>query len=93
MDLHAEVAEVKESIKHHRIAVFAIVTFLILLTIAVNVVLRSTNIPQTTKTSAQPTQKQEVTVPLNTDYQNPFDKNTQYVNPFSQYKNPFDTLK
>lgn len=35
----------------------------------------------------------ESTVTLKTDYQNPFDKNTQYVNPFSEYKNPFDSLK
>lgn len=33
------------------------------------------------------------TVSLQTEYQNPFDKNAQYVNPFSQYKNPFDTLR
>lgn len=26
-------------------------------------------------------------------YTNPFDLKTQYVNPFSQYKNPFDNLK
>lgn len=28
-----------------------------------------------------------------TQYQNPFDKNAQYVNPFSSYKNPFEELK
>lgn len=37
--------------------------------------------------------KQEPTVTLQKQYQNPFDKNTQYINPFSSYKNPFDTLK
>lgn len=35
----------------------------------------------------------EPTVELQKQYQNPFDKNTQYVNPFSKYKNPFDSLK
>lgn len=34
----------------------------------------------------------ESTVSLTKDYDNPFDKNTQYVNPFSEYKNPFDEL-
>lgn len=29
-------------------------------------------------------------VQLKTEYSNPFDKKTQYVNPFSSYKNPFD---
>lgn len=28
-------------------------------------------------------------VELKTSYENPFDKNTQYVNPFKKYKNPF----
>ncbi len=28
-----------------------------------------------------------------TEYDNPFDKTAQYVNPFSSYKNPFDSLK
>ena len=31
-------------------------------------------------------------VQLKEAYQNPFDANTQYVNPFSEYKNPFDQL-
>ena len=39
------------------------------------------------------TSKQKATVSLQTRYDNPFDKNTQYANPFSQYKNPFDTAK
>lgn len=37
--------------------------------------------------------KKEPAVSLQTQYQNPFDKNTQYVNPFARYKNPFDNLK
>lgn len=32
-------------------------------------------------------------VSLKNDYQNPFDKNTQYINPFAVYKNPFDSVK
>lgn len=39
------------------------------------------------------TGKKEAVVELKKEYQNPFDKNTQYVNPFSEYKNPFDSLK
>lgn len=35
----------------------------------------------------------EVKVNLQTQYQNPFDKSAQYVNPFDSYKNPFDSLK
>ena len=33
------------------------------------------------------------TVALQTVVKNPFDKTSQYVNPFSGYKNPFDTAK
>lgn len=28
-----------------------------------------------------------------TQYQNPFEKDTQYVNPFASYHNPFDALQ
>lgn len=38
-------------------------------------------------------QSQQPEVSLQTQYQNPFDKSSQYVNPFSSYKNPFDSLK
>lgn len=45
-----------------------------------------------TKPQPKP-QIQQSNVSLKTDYKNPFDKDTQYINPFSQYKNPFDSLK
>lgn len=32
-------------------------------------------------------------VSVKTEYKNPFDKNTQYVNPFEPYKNPFIVSK
>ena len=32
-------------------------------------------------------------VELTKEYQNPFKKETQYVNPFQEYKNPFVTNK
>lgn len=37
--------------------------------------------------------KKDPTVSLQTEYKNPFDKNAQYVNPFTSYHNPFDSLK
>lgn len=36
--------------------------------------------------------KKEPTVSLQTQFENPFDKETQFKNPFSKYKNPFDGL-
>ncbi len=32
-------------------------------------------------------------VALTTSYENPFDSGSQYVNPFSTYKNPFDLVE
>jgi hypothetical protein len=32
-------------------------------------------------------------VELKPEYKNPLDKEAQYTNPFSDYKNPFDSLK
>lgn len=37
-------------------------------------------------------QQAQTQVELAPDYKNPLDKSTQYVNPFSEYKNPFDLL-
>ena len=31
-------------------------------------------------------------VELKSEYKNPFDKNTQYVNPFNNTKNPFNNI-
>lgn len=39
------------------------------------------------------TPPKEPQIQLETQYQNPFNQKTQYVNPFSSYKNPFDNLK
>lgn len=46
------------------------------------------------KSASAPTgSSEEAQVELKTEYQNPFDKSTQYENPFSEYQNPFDQLK
>lgn len=50
------------------------------------------NLPKTPYLPKLTTSK-EPTVALQKQYQNPFDKSAQYVNPFSEYKNPFDALK
>ncbi len=45
------------------------------------------------KTQLNQLLKKEPTVALKTEVKNPFDKETQYVNPFDTYKSPFYTLK
>ena len=37
--------------------------------------------------------QKELKVSLKPEYQNPFDKTSQYVNPFETYKNPFAVAK
>ena len=37
--------------------------------------------------------QKKATVQLKTEYKNPFSKETQYVNPFDTYKNPFVVSK
>lgn len=44
-------------------------------------------------TSSIPLLQKGPSVELKTDYKNPFAKETQFVNPFEQYKNPFETNK
>ena len=45
----------------------------------------------TIKGPAIPFLQKKPTVELKTEYNNPFNKETQYVNPFDTYKNPFVT--
>ena len=41
---------------------------------------------------ARPFGPKAPTVKLETEYKNPFNRNTQYANPFDEYKNPFASL-
>lgn len=69
--------------------IFALLAVLLLIIVLANTRQRVDIIPQrdtSTKVSKEPK------VSLKKEYKNPFDKNAQYVNPFSQYKNPFDNL-
>ena len=43
--------------------------------------------------SIQPLLEKKAQVKLKTEYKNPFAKETQYVNPFEDYKNPFVVAK
>ncbi len=51
------------------------------------------NPTQLIRDKVQKNSVKEPAVKLLSSYRNPFDKNSQYVNPFSAYKNPFDSLK
>lgn len=51
------------------------------------------NNPQVANLVPQVAKKEEPVVTLKSDYVNPLDENAQYVNPFYEYKNPFDLLE
>lgn len=81
---------------HQKGAIALVVPFLILLIIAVALflVIQQGIIKNPFKTlPLLGIRPQEPTVVLQKQYQNPFDKSTQYVNPFSEFKNPFDLIK
>lgn len=71
--------------------ILLILVILVAVVLGIYFVARQTNLLP--KTSFQIGQTKDPTVSLQTQYQNPFDENSQYVNPFSEYKNPFDSLK
>lgn len=75
------------------IALAAPLLVLLLLAAAVFILLFTGIIKNPLKSIPLPGVKQEPSVSLQKQYQNPFDKSAQYVNPFSTYKNPFDNLK
>lgn len=80
---------------HSQKGVIALVVPLLLLLAAAAIIfiLLSSGVLKKTTLPSLPGQKKEPTVQLQKQYQNPFDKNSQYVNPFSGFKNPFDALK
>lgn len=72
-------------------AVFLIFIFLFA---AVGIVGVSLVIKTFTNSAKKINQDAEVlSVALKSEYSNPFEKETQYVNPFSSRKNPFDELR
>lgn len=66
-----------------------LILFLVVGSIAAFVVYKTIN----TGTQRVAKQSESLAVALKSEYQNPFDKNTQYENPFNDYQNPFDQLK
>ncbi|MBI2641677.1 hypothetical protein HYW87_03730 [Candidatus Roizmanbacteria bacterium] len=89
-DLQGEISIIKESLKHHRIAFYAVLLFVMLLGLIVIGLLREKIVTPLTPPS---TSKTGAVVELQSEFKNPFDKNAQYVNPFQQVKNPFDLIK
>lgn len=71
----------------------AVPLLLLLAIVAGFFILSAAGVLKAPKLPALPGIKKEPTVSLQKQYQNPFDKDAQYINPFSQYKNPFDALK
>lgn len=73
--------------------VIALIPLLLILALIVVVILVASGKIQNPIQNLPGQKSNQPTVKLQTDYQNPFDKKTQYVNPFASYKNPFDSLQ
>ncbi len=71
------------------ILVILVLLFVAIAGIAAVIVYRTV----TTSTKKLAQKAEVLNVALKSDYQNPFDKNSQYENPFNDYHNPFDDLK
>ena len=72
-------------------AVFLIFVFLFAAVAIVGVTLVIKTFTNATKRINQ--NAEVLSVALKSEYSNPFEKETQYVNPFSSRKNPFDELR
>jgi hypothetical protein len=79
--------------KQIRLLILSILVFLTSLVINYIILQQREKEREQTVPSVAKSQPEQSNVVLKKEYQNPFDKNAQYVNPFSQYKNPFDSLK
>ncbi|MEK7159932.1 MAG: hypothetical protein AAB702_00425 [Patescibacteria group bacterium] len=77
--------------RYKRVLLFASFTLFVIIVFSV---VAFVIVSQSKKTDTKVTKEtKEPTVNLVTEYENPFDKKSQYVNPFSGYKNPFDSLQ
>jgi len=73
--------------------VILIVVLVIVILVGIDIFLVFRNLANSVNkslSSLEPTKQASVT--LKNQYDNPFDKNTQYSNPFSSSQNPFDNL-
>lgn len=64
-------------------------SLIVVLSIAIGFLLGVIKVPG----NPLPVFQKKVQVQLKTEYKNPFAKETQYVNPFEDYKNPFVVAK
>lgn len=71
------------------VLIFVWLAVLLLLIIMLVNTAQKSNIASQITSSTKP---KEPNVNLKKAYENPFSTRTQYVNPFSDYKNPFDNL-
>lgn len=88
--LKQELGQVKGFLANHRIVIYGMLLVLMILSYGMITLLRQQNSSTTTDTKSN---SQKSAIAPQTSYANPFDKKSQYTNPFSEYKNPFDTLK
>jgi len=79
-------SKIKKLIEKRSVRIGAL---LLLLTLAVGFLLGVIKVPG----NPLPVFQKKVQVQIKTEYKNPFAKETQYINPFDEYKNPFVVAK
>jgi len=82
---------VKSSVNLNKKTIFLSLGIIIVVLVIITTLVLVKNKKSPSEETAQ--QAFKVQVPVKVEYKNPFDKKTQYVNPFSSYKNPLDFLK
>lgn len=78
---------------NHRLLIIGSVSIIILLGIGTFLYLRNTSTKPAPSATVEQTDTASNSAQLKTEYNNPFDKKSQYSNPFADYQNPFDNLK
>ena len=74
-------------------ALIVVVVLLFVLGVGVFVFMRSTMRGGLSSASPADTDQVPVQVSLTSEYKNPFDQDSQYVNPFEEFKSPFHSLQ
>jgi flagellar basal body-associated protein FliL len=85
----------KESTRFSLLIILGLISLIVLLGAGAWFVLQTKSSKQAASAIPSPTAMQTPipTVPMETEYTNPFDSKEQYTNPFDTYQNPFEALE
>lgn len=84
----------KPQMSHFLRNILIVLGFILAVFVVIDILFIFNNLTKNINTtiSTQKSLENQINLSLKKEYENPFDKKTQYVNPFSQSQNPFDNL-